>query len=174
VKLLYATAFALFSLAASLASPAQSLDPSLLSALCSDDYYEDTAGVCSAPAPPVALPDVLTVEAIIEKYGVIVACDLNDVSVIALLVDPDASLSGGSIHPRRKSPTAEKAIVTEDETSTDPSSEPATIASPIVATETQLRQSDDDADEVTITGPTAADMPVAGAGPPADDKRTTE
>jgi hypothetical protein len=111
----------------------------LLSALCSDDYYEDTAGLCSSPAPPEVLPDVLTVEAIIEKYGVIVACDLNDVSVIALLVDPDASLSVGSINPRRESPIAEKAIVTEDEISTDPPSEPATIALPIV-TETQLRR----------------------------------
>jgi len=174
VKFLYATAFALFSLAAApVASPAQSLDPSLLSALCSDDYYEDTAGLCSAPAPPEALPDVLTVEAIIEKYGVIIACDLNDVSLIALLADPDASLSVGSIHPRRESPTVEKAIVTEDESNTDPSSEPATIASPIL-TETRPRQSDEAAEEVTITGPTAGHLPVAGAGPQVDDKRTIE
>jgi hypothetical protein len=151
VKFLYATAFALFSLAATpVACPAQSLDPSLLSALCSDDYYEDAAGLCSAPAPPEALPDVLTVEAIIEKYGVIVACDLNDVSVIALLADPDASLSVGSIYPRRESPIAGNPIVTEDQTSADPSSEPATIASPIV-TETQLRRKGEDADDVTTT-----------------------
>jgi hypothetical protein len=168
VKFLYATAFALFSLTAPEASQAQSLDPSLLSALCSDDYYEDTAGLCSFPAPPGALPDVLTVEAIIEKYGVIVACNLNDVSVIALLADPDASLSVGSIHPRRESPAAEKAIVTEDETSTDASSEPATIASPIVATETQPRQSDEAADEVTITGPSVAH---AGSGGGAAGRR---
>ena len=161
MKFLYATAFALFSLAAApVASPAQSLDPSLLSALCSDDYYEDTAGLCSSPAPPEMLPDVLTVEAIIEKYGVIVACDLNDVSVIALLVDPDASLSVGSIHPRRESPIAEKAIVTEDEISTDPPSEPATIALPIV-TETQLRQNGEVADDVATTGPTARRIPAA-------------
>jgi hypothetical protein len=172
VKFLYATAFALFSLAAApVASPAQSLDPSLLSALCSDDYYEDTAGLCSAPAPPKALVDVLTVEAIIEKYGVIVACDLNDVSVIALLADPDASLSVGSIHPRRESPTAEKAIVTEDETSTDPSSEPATIASPIV-TETQPRQNGEVAEDVTTTGPTARRIPAAAEH--VEDNRTIE
>jgi hypothetical protein len=171
VKFLYATAFALFSLAAApVASPAQSLDPSLLSALCSDDYYEDTAGLCSSPAPPEGLPDVLTVEAIIEKYGVIVACDLNDVSVIALLVDPDASLFVGSIHPRRESPVSEKAIVTEDEISADPSSEPATIASPIV-TETQLRQNGEVADDVTSTGPTARSIPAAVE---AVDDRTIE
>jgi hypothetical protein len=171
VKFLYATAFALFSLTAPVASPAQSLDPSLLSALCSDDYYEDTARLCSSPAPPEALPDVLTVEAIIEKYGVIVACDLNDVSVIALLADPDAGLSVGSIRPRRESTTAEKAIVTEDETSTGPSSEPATIASPIV-TETQLRQNGEDADDVTTTGPTARRVPAATD--PVEDSRTIE
>jgi hypothetical protein len=165
VKFLYATAFALFSLAASVASPAQSLDPSFLSALCSDDYYEDTAGLCSSPAPAEALPDVLTVEAIIEKYGV------NDDSVIALLADPDESLSVGSIHPRRERPTAENAIVTEDETSTDPSIEPATIASPIV-TEMQLRQNGEVTDDVATTGPTARRIPAAAE--PVDDTRTVE
>ena len=160
MKFLYATVFALFSLAASVASPPQSLDPSLLSALCSDDYYEDTAWLCSSPAPPEALPDVLTVEAIIEKYGV------KDDSIIALLADPDQSLSVGSTQPRRERPAAEK-------TSTDPLIEPATIASPIV-TETQLEKSDEGANDVAITGPTTAHMPVAGAGPPADDTRTVE
>jgi hypothetical protein len=171
VKFLYATAFALFSVAASVASPAQSLDPSLLSALCFDDYYEDTAGLCSSPARPGALPEVLTVEAIIEKYGVIVACDPNDDSVIALLAGPDESLSVGSIHPRRESPTADNAIVTEDQTSIDPSIEPATIASPIV-TETELRQSDEGADDVAMTDPTARRMPAATE--PVDDNRTIE
>ena len=172
MKFLYVTACALFSLAvAPVASSAQSLDPSLLLALCSDDSYEGTTGLCSSPAPPEVLPDVLTVEAIIEKYGVIVACDLNDVSVIALLVDPDAGLSVGSIHPRRESPIAEKAIVTEDKISTDPPREPATIASPIV-TETQRRQNSEVADDVTATGPTARRIPAAAE--PVDDNGTIE
>jgi hypothetical protein len=114
------------------------------------------------------LPDVLTVEAIIEKYGVIVACDVNDVSLIALLADSDASLSVGSIHPRRESPIAENPIVTEDQTNADPSSEPATIASPIV-TETQLRQNGEDADDVTTTGPTERRIPAAAE--PVDDRK---
>jgi hypothetical protein len=167
VKFLCALASALFCVSAPVAAPAQSPDLSLMSALCSDDYYEDTAGLCSSPAPPELLPDVLTVEAIIEKYGVIVACDLNDVSVIALLVDPDASLSVGSIHPRRESPIAEKAIVTEDEISTDPPSEPATIALPIV-TETQLRQNGEVADDVATTDPAARRIPAAAE--PVDDR----
>ena len=44
MKLIYAAVFALFPLAA----PAQTLDSSLLSALCNDGYYEDTAGQCGA------------------------------------------------------------------------------------------------------------------------------
>jgi hypothetical protein len=161
----------MFSVATPVASPAQSLDPLLLSALCSDDYYEDTAGLCSSPVTTEALPDVLTVEAIIEKYGVIVFCDPNDDSVIALLADPNESLSVGSIHPRREAPTAEHAIVTEDQTSTDPSIEPATIASPTV-TETQLRQNGEVADEVTTTGPTARSIPAVAE--PVEDTRTIE
>ena len=61
MKLIYAAVFALFPLAA----PAQTLDSSLLSALCNDDYYEDTAGQCGAG-------EVLSIEAILEKYSAIV------------------------------------------------------------------------------------------------------
>jgi hypothetical protein len=42
VKLLYAVASALFCVAAPVAAPAQSLDQSLMLALCLDDYYADT------------------------------------------------------------------------------------------------------------------------------------
>jgi hypothetical protein len=166
VKLLYAIGLAMFSVAAPVASLAQSLEPGLLSAPCSDDYYEDTAGQCGS----ATLPEVLTVEAIIEKYGVIVTRDPNDDSLIAAIADPE-DLSDRSIHSRHEGPTAENAIVSEEETR--PSIEPATIAPPAV-TETQLGKSDEGADDVTITGPTTAHMPVAGAGPPIDDKRTIE
>jgi hypothetical protein len=54
VKLIYAAVFALFPLAA----PAQTLDSSLLSALCTDDRYEDTADQCSC-----------TIETVLEKYS---------------------------------------------------------------------------------------------------------
>jgi hypothetical protein len=66
VKLLYAIASALFYVAAPVAAPAQSLDLSLMSALCSDDYYEDTAGQCGA----ISAGEVFTIEAILAKYGV--------------------------------------------------------------------------------------------------------
>jgi hypothetical protein len=56
VKLLYAVAFAFFPLAA----PAQTLDSSLLTALCHDDYFEDTAGQCRA----MSAGEIQTIEAI--------------------------------------------------------------------------------------------------------------
>jgi hypothetical protein len=55
VKLLYAIASALFCVAAPVVAPAQSLDLSLMSALCSDDYYEDTAGQCGVTGDWYAL-----------------------------------------------------------------------------------------------------------------------
>ena len=64
MKILYAVAFALFPWAA----PAQTLDPSLLAALCQDDYFEDTAGQCSI----ISSGEVLTIEAILERYSTVV------------------------------------------------------------------------------------------------------
>ena len=64
VKALYA-ALALFFVAAPTASSARSPDLSLSPPLCSDDYYEDTAGQCGA----VSAGEVLTIEAILAKYG---------------------------------------------------------------------------------------------------------
>jgi hypothetical protein len=90
VKLLYAFAFALFPLAA----PAQALDPSLLTALCHDDYFEDTAGKCSS-APT---GEVLTIEAILEKYGAIVTRETDDESAIVYLTDPEDLPVGTTPH----------------------------------------------------------------------------
>ena len=61
MKLLYAIAFALFALAPVTAS-AQSASLLLLSAFCSDDYYEDTAGQCGV---------ICTIAAVLAKYGVL-------------------------------------------------------------------------------------------------------
>jgi hypothetical protein len=47
VKLFAAIAFALFPMTAPVAAPAQSPDVTLLTPLCQDDYYEDTAGRCA-------------------------------------------------------------------------------------------------------------------------------
>jgi hypothetical protein len=53
------------------AAPAPSPDVALLTALCQDDYYEDTAGRCAA----IYASEVLTAEAVLEKYEVIVTDD---------------------------------------------------------------------------------------------------
>jgi hypothetical protein len=74
VKLLYAIALSLFPISAAGAAPAQSPDMSLLSALCSDDYYEDTAGDCST----ISAGEVFTLEAILKKYGAIITRDTDD------------------------------------------------------------------------------------------------
>jgi hypothetical protein len=58
VKLVRVIAFAVFFVAAPVASPAQSLDLPLLSAQCTDDYYEDADGQCDA----LSAREVLTIE----------------------------------------------------------------------------------------------------------------
>ena len=90
MKLLYAIAFALFALAPVTAS-AQSADLLLLSAPCSDDYYEDMAGRCGA---------IFTIEAVLAKYGVIIT-DTDD-EIIELCLDDIENTPVGSIRPRTK------------------------------------------------------------------------
>src|SRR5262245_62425853 len=93
VKLRYAIASALFCAAAPVAASAQSLDLSLMSALCSDDYYEDTAGQCGA----ITAGEVWTIEAILAKYAVVITGDsVEDVIVLSLgdLEDMDGTPVG--------------------------------------------------------------------------------
>jgi hypothetical protein len=160
VKLLYAFAFALFQLAA----PAQTLDPSLLTALCRDDYFEDTADQCSS-APT---GEVLTIEAILEKYGAIVTRETGDESAIVYLTDPE-DLPGGAIPPRGESPIAEHAILTDENDCAGSPIEQETIASRIVLPELQLAKSAEADDDVTTTGPTTHHIPVVAAGPVRDN-----
>jgi hypothetical protein len=71
VKLFAAIALAFFPLTAPMAAPALSPDIALLTALCQDEYHEDTAGRCTS----IYAGEVLTVEAVLEKYEVIVTED---------------------------------------------------------------------------------------------------
>ena len=153
MKFLYATAFALFSLAAaSVASPAQSLDPSLLSALCSDDYYEDRAGQCGA----ISAGEVFTIEAILAKYGVVITGDADDEVIVFLFDDPE-EIPVGSIQPRN-----EDAVLTDDKSNADPTNEQDTIASKAVTVQPPLEVVGGEApDDVTTTGPTARSIPAA-------------
>jgi len=54
-----------------LAAHAQTPDSSLLLALCQADYSEDAAAQCSA----IYTGEVVTIEAILERYGAVVARD---------------------------------------------------------------------------------------------------
>jgi hypothetical protein len=149
VKLLYAFAFAIFPLAA----PAQTLDPSLLTALCHDDYFEDTASQCST----ISAGEVLTIEALLERHSAVITRDTND--DITLLADPEDT-PVGSIDPPSEILPAEHAILNCGETCADTVIAQEMIASQIVVPETQLERSAESAEDVTTTGPTARHIPA--------------
>ena len=111
MKLLYALAFAVFPLAAPMAAPALSPDLALLSALCEDDYYEDTAGQCTA----ISAAASATLEEVLDKYAALITDD----ELAALLDDPE-DMSVGSIRPRGESSTDARALATDEELRTLP------------------------------------------------------
>jgi hypothetical protein len=115
VKLLYAIASALFYVATLVAAPAQSLDLSLMSALCSDDYYEDTAGQCGV---------IFTIEGILAKYGIDITDDTDEDIIIVLDLDDVEAMPVGSIQPRN-----EDAVATDEKSNAEPANEQETIAS---------------------------------------------
>jgi hypothetical protein len=160
VKLLYTIAFAVFFPAAPVTSPAQSLDLSLLSALCSDDYYEDTAGRCTA----ISAGELLTVEAILAKYGVIIASDTDDEVIVFYLDDLD-DIPVGLIAPRNED-------LTEDKSCVEPANEQETIASRVITLEPASEIVGEAADDVAATGPTA--RRVSETAEPVDENRTIE
>jgi hypothetical protein len=167
VKLLYAIALSLFPVSAPAAAPAQWPDISLLSALCSDDYYEDTAGHCSA----ISAGKVFTLEAVLEKYGAIITCNPDDETVVFYLTDPE-DMPVGSIYPRGENSTAENAVGTEDGSSAKTATEQDSIASQVVTAEWLLEQVDETADEVATPGPTARSIPTSPGS--VDDHRAIE
>ena len=169
MKLLYAIAFALFPLAA----PAQTLDSSLLTALCHDDYFEDAAGQCSS----VSADEGITVEAILERSGAISTRDTDDGVAIFYLTDPE-DVPLGSIQPRHESST-EEAILRDEESTADATIEQSTIAAQIITTESPadiFSEAVLDPDEVETTGPTTALTPASTMGPidEIDENRTVE
>jgi hypothetical protein len=162
VKLVRVIAFAVFFVAAPVASPAQSLDLPLLSAQCTDDYYEDADGQCDA----LSAGEVLTIEAILAKYGVVITGDTDDEVIVFLFEDPEG-MPVGSIQPRNEdgAPTDEKA-------NAEPADEQETIASKLVTVQPPLEIGGEAADDVATTGPTARRIPAAAE--PVEDTRTIE
>jgi hypothetical protein len=157
VKLLYALASALFCVAAPVAAPAQSPDLSLISALCSDDYYEDTAGQCSVISADGEI-------FILTQYGIVIAGD-TDEDVIVLYLDDLEDTPVGSIQPRN-----EDAVATDHKTNAEPVDEQKTIASRVIVLEAPSAIGGEDADDVATTGPTAPSVPAAAEA--VDDRKT--
>ena len=156
---IYAIAFALFFVAVPMGSPAQALDLPLPSAQCTDNYYEDTVGPCDA----LSAGEVLTIEAILARYGIIITGRTDD-EIIAFYLDDLDDLDDipvGSILPRN-----EDAVPTDD----DPSNEQLdTIASRIIIVDPPSETGGEAADDITTTGPSAQSIPVAAE--PVDDNR---
>jgi hypothetical protein len=139
VKLLYAMASALFCVAAPVAGPAQSLDLSLMSALCSDDYYEDTAGQCGDISADGEI-------FIFTKYGVVITGD-TDEDVIVLYLDDQEDTPVDSIQPRNKD-----AVATDEKSNAEPANEQETIASRMIVLEAPSAIGGEGADAVATTG----------------------
>ena len=156
MRLIYAIAFAVFFVAVPMGSPAQALDLPLLSAHCTDDYYEDADGQCDA----LSAGEVLTIEAILARYGIIITRRTDD-EIIAFYLEDLDDMPVGSIRPRN-----EDAVPTDD----DPSNEQLdTIASRIIIVEPPFETGGEAADDITTTGPSAQSIPVAAE--PVDDNR---
>jgi hypothetical protein len=152
VKLLYAIAFALFPLAA----PAQTPNSSLLTALCHNDYYEDTSGQCSA----ISAGDVLPIDVILERYGaVVIARDADEDIAGAFLADREETPIG-SINPPSEIP---------ENSGTEPTVGVETVASHIVAPEAQLQTNAEGEDDIVATGPTVRRIPAVATEPIPDD-----
>jgi hypothetical protein len=147
VKLLYAIASALFCVAAPVAAPAQSLDLSLMSALCSDDYYEDTAGQCS----------VISAVFILTKYGIVISAD-TDEDVIVLYLDDLEDTPVGSIQALN-----EDAVSTDEKSNPEPANEQETIVSRAIVLEAPSAIDGEAAVDVATTGPIARSVPAAEA-----------
>jgi hypothetical protein len=166
VKLLYAMAFALFPLTA----PAQSPDTLLLTVLCHDDYFEDTAGQCKS----LAAEEDLTIEAILAHYGEIISSDADDESVF-YLTDPE-KVPVGAIRPRQAIPS-DNAIAREDDDRTaDLTNKENTVAAQIITIESPHEKGEHvaaDGDEVATNGPTPAGV-AANTSIVTDEDRTVK
>jgi hypothetical protein len=164
VKLIYATVFALLPLV----SQAQALEPSMLAAVCNDDHCDGSFGQEVA----VSTSDVLSIEAILQKYGVVVTRDTGDDLAGFLLSDPE-DVAVGSIFLRSESVPAEHAILTlpnDDCSGDEPTGGWDTIASQITVPEPQTENVAEVANDVAMTGPVATRIPTVAAATPVEDE----
>jgi hypothetical protein len=145
VKLLYAMAFALFPLAAA----AQTPDALLLTALCHDDYFEDTAGHCNS------LARRLIMEEILAHYGEIISSDADDESVFYLIDLEEVPV--GAIEPRQFGPSDNPIEKKDDGTAPDFTNKEKAVAAQIITIGSSHENGNNVvADDLGSTDPTPA------------------
>src|SRR5262245_56222337 len=130
-----------------------------MSALCSDDYYEDTAGQCGVISADGEI-------FILTKYGVVITGE-TDEEVIVLYLDDLGDTPVGSIQPRN-----EDSVSTDEKTNAEPAKEQETIASRVIVLEAPSAIGGEVADDVATTGPTGRPIPAAAES--VKDTRTIE
>ncbi len=169
MKLIYAMAFALFPLTA----PAQSPDTLLFTALCHDDYFEDTADQCKS----FTAKEDLTIEAILAQHGEIISSDADDESVF-YLTDPE-EVPVGAVRPRQVIPSDNAVAREDDDRTADLTNKENTVAAQIITIESSEAPQEKgeevvaDADEVATHGPTPAGV-AANTSIPTEEDRTVE
>src|SRR4051812_35052525 len=95
--------------------------------------------------------EVLTIEAILARYGIIITGRTDD-EIIAFYLDDLDDMPVGSIRPRN-----EDAVPTDDD---DPSNEQLdTIASKIIIIDLPSEIGGEAADDITTTGPSSQSIP---------------
>src|SRR4051812_35980746 len=163
MKLIYAAVFALYPLVA----PAQALDPSMLAAVCNDDHCDGRFD----QEVSVSTSEVLSIEAILQKYGVVVMRDTGDDLEGFLLSDPE-DVAVGSIFFRIERAPAGHAIFSlpnDDCSDDEPTGGRDTIASQITVLEPQT-ENVVVANDVAMTGPVATRIPTVAAATPVEDE----
>jgi hypothetical protein len=153
MKVIYAAMFALFPLSA----PAQTPDALLLSALCSDDYYEDTAGQCRAG-------ELLSILDLLEKYNAVVNRDADDDELVGVLPSDPEDMRVGSITPRIEADPAEHTILLLPDDDLGDDEKPVgvrdTISYQVTAPQPHIAEVVEAVDDVATTGPAAMLMPT--------------
>jgi hypothetical protein len=149
VKLIYAAMFALFPLSA----PAQTPDALLLSALCSDDYYEDT-GQCRAG-------EVLNILDLLEKYNAVVNRDANHDELVGVLPsDIPEDMRVGSIVPPIEADPAILLLPDDDLGDEAPIGLRDTISYQVTEPQPHIAEVVEAVDDVATTGPAAKHTPT--------------
>jgi hypothetical protein len=95
------------------------------------------------PLPNARAFEVLTAEAVLEKYEVIVTDD-----EFVVFLDDTEDTPVGSILPRNAGPTDEHAVANDDESKAQPATEQDTIAARVVPAEPQLETPNESAAKV--------------------------